>query len=303
MNANGILLDLKRFAVHDGPGIRTTFFLKGCPLKCIWCHNPESISFRPQLAYYEHKCIHCGECVSACPEQANVMREDKHVFRPELCVSCGKCEPFCLGKALKLHGKTMNTEEALALAREDLTFYRESGGGVTLSGGEPLMQAEFTLEFLAALKADGIHTALDTCCFVSRDVLAKTLPLTGLYLVDFKHADGGMHRKLTGQDNRKIIENLRFLSESGAEIEIRIPFVPGCNDSSENMEATGEILSSMRGITCVKLLPYHSLARTKYAALGMPDTMPQAESPSDEVIQCAVEILQKYGLNAKSGRA
>lgn len=301
MSTTGILLDPKRFAVHDGPGIRTTFFLKGCPLKCIWCHNPESISTKPQLAYYAHKCIHCGECTTVCPAEAHTMLEGKHVFESARCKVCGTCEPGCLGNALKLYGQRMTVEDALKIALEDCAFYRESGGGVTLSGGEPLIQTEFSLEFLAALKKAGIHTALDTCCFVPREALQAALPVTDLFLVDFKHADSAEHRKLTGQPNERILDNLRFLSESGAKIEIRIPFVPGCNDSDANMEASGRFLGALN-IECVKLLPYHSLARTKYASLGMPDTMPHVDAPADDPLHRAAAILKQYGLNARSGR-
>ena len=173
---------------------------------------------------------------------------------------------------------------------------------MTLSGGEPLMQPEFSLAFLEALKREKIHTAFDTSCFGSQEVLKEALPLVDLFLVDFKHADPEVHRKLTGQSNERILENLRFLSEKGARIEIRIPFVPGCNDSVENLEATGRILGSLRGILCVKLLPYHALARTKYASLGMPDTMPQADSPDDDALHRAAAVLERFGLRARSGR-
>ena len=302
MNTTGLLLDPKRFAVHDGPGIRTTFFLKGCPLHCIWCHNPESISAVPQLACYTHKCLHCGECVPLCPQHAHTIRSGKHEFSPALCKTCGSCEPECPGGALKLYGRRTTVKEALRLALEDRSFYEESGGGVTLSGGEPLVQPEFTQAFLSALKENGIHTALDTCCFVPREALRAVLPVTDLFLVDFKHADSAVHRKLTGQPNGPILDNLRFLSESGAAIEIRIPFVPGCNDSNANLEAAGRFLGSLRGITCVRLLPYHSLARSKYLALGLPDTMPHVEPPDDGQLRHAAEILNQYGLSARSGR-
>ncbi len=302
MSATGILLETKRFAVHDGPGIRTTFFLKGCTLKCIWCHNPESISGKPQLAYYQHKCINCGECVEVCQEHAHSIGENGHVFDAELCRNCGLCETVCLGKALKLYGKRMSVDEALQIALEDREFYLNTNGGVTISGGEPLFQPEFTIEFLATLKANKIHTALDSCCNVSWENLSATLPHTDLYLIDFKHADSEMHRKLTGHPNEKIKENLQKLSQNGAKIEIRIPFVPGCNDSDENMEETGKFLGALDNITYVKLLPYHALARSKYASLGIKDTMPQAESPDEDVLEHAASILRKYNLNANSGR-
>ena len=301
MNTKGIILEPKRFAVHDGPGIRTAFYLKGCPLHCIWCHNPESISHSPQLGFYEHKCRNCGECVSVCPANAHVMDGNIHKFFTEKCTTCGQCEGACPANALKLYGKTVTVRELIDIALEDLSFYKHSGGGVTLSGGEPLFQKNFTLSALKNLKKSGIHTALDTCAFVSRETMEQTLPYTDMYLVDFKHCDPLIHKKLTGQTNEQTKENLQFLSENGARIEIRIPFVPGCNDSSENMEATGKFLSPLK-IETVKLLPYHSLACSKYAAIQAENTLPEVGSPDETAIQQAVSVLKKYGINAKSGR-
>ena len=230
-NSCGLLLDVKRFAVHDGPGIRTTLFLKGCPLKCIWCHNPEGISRVPELAYYAHKCIHCGECVTVCPRNAHQLREGKHVFLPENCIACGACEPRCLGEALRLFGKKISVGEAVETVLEDRLFYVESGGGVTLSGGEPLLQSAFCRDFLSEMKKEGIHTAVDTCGFVNWDAFQCVLPVTDMFLFDVKHTDSAAHRKLTGQGNELILENLRKLSEMKARIEVRMPLVPGCNDS------------------------------------------------------------------------
>ena len=301
MSVTGILLDTKRFAVHDGPGIRTAFFTKGCPLKCRWCHNPESTSSAPQMGYYAELCRNCGRCAEDCPGGAQEIISGRHVWRSGVCRACGWCEAVCSGGAMKLYGRPVTVEEACDLALEDRDFYEESGGGVTVSGGEPLVQKEFTLALLAALKQEGIHTALDTCAFVPQQHLAEALTVTDLFLVDFKHADSAVHRQLTGQGNERIKANLEFLSARNARIEIRIPFVPGCNDSPENMEATGAFLGKLQ-IECVKLLPYHALARNKYAALQMPDTMPFAASPTEEEIAEAVQILQRYGLNARSGR-
>lgn len=301
MNTKGIILEPKRFAVHDGPGIRTAFYLKGCPLHCRWCHNPESISRSPQLGFYAHKCRNCGECAAVCPETAHVMENNIHIFYAAKCTACGKCESECPANALKLYGKTVTVRELIDIALEDLSFYSHSGGGVTLSGGEPLFQKDFTLSALKHFKKLGIHTALDTCAFVSKEIMKQTLPYTDMYLVDFKHCDPLIHKQLTGQRNEQIKENLTILSENGARIEIRIPFVPGCNDSVENMEATGKFLSSLK-IETVKLLPYHSLARSKYAAIQMEDTLPGVESPAETAIQQAVSVLRTYGVNAKSGR-
>ena len=297
----GILLDTKRFAVHDGPGIRTAFFTKGCPLKCLWCHNPESISKRPETGFYPHLCRQCGRCAGLCPAGAHLMAQEGHLFKKEHCLKCGQCETECPGNAMKLYGREMSAAEALALALEDRDFYEESGGGVTVSGGEPLLQKEFVFELFKALKAEGIHTALDTCAFVPQSVLAEMLSVTDLFLVDFKHSDSFKHRQLTGVPNEMIKSNLKFLSDCKVPIEIRIPFVPGCNSDAENMEAAGAFLGTLR-VGKVKLLPYHALARNKYAALQMEDTMPRAETPSEEEMAQALEILKKYGLDAHSGR-
>ena len=302
MTTTAILLDTKRFAVHDGPGIRTTFFTKGCPLKCIWCHNPESVCSAPQTGFYPELCRHCGSCAESCPAGAQeISAEGKHSFNASQCLACGKCEEACSGNAIKLYGRAVSVDEAFALALEDRDFYENSGGGVTISGGEPLMQKEFTLELFRRLKAEKIHTALDTCAFVSVNSLAEALEVCDMFLVDFKHSDSAMHRKLTGQPNELIKSNLEYLSSRGARIEIRIPVVPGCNDSKENLEGTGIFLGKLQ-IESVKLLPYHALARNKYRALQLPDTMPEVHSPSEEELAQAASILEKYGLAARSGR-
>ncbi len=297
MDVTGILLDPKRFAVHDGPGIRTTFFLKGCPLHCIWCHNPESISPKPEMAFYQHKCVNCGECIPVCRNNSQVLLEGKHLFKHDLCLSCGDCEKSCLGYAMKLYGKRVSVKECLKIAIEDYEFYQNSNGGVTLSGGEPLLQNVFAISLLVALKQQNIHTALDTSCFIPQSVLADSLEFTDMYLVDFKHADTTQHKLLTGQGNELIRDNLSFLSKHGKHIEIRIPFVPGCNDSTDNMHETGVFLSSIN-VDRVRLLPYHSFARSKYLAISKKDTMPSVDSPTTEQLDSAVDILQKYGLNA-----
>ena len=294
-----VITDIKRFAVHDGPGIRTTFFLKGCPLKCIWCHNPEAIAFPPVMACYPHRCIDCGSCVPVCKSGAQIMADGKHQLLMEKCTACGACETECLGNALKLYGRSIDLDEAVSIALEDADFYRESGGGVTVSGGEPLMQSRFTLAFLKALKEQGIHTALDTCLFVQQEHLKQALAVTDIFLVDFKHPDPARHKELTGQGNEKIKENLEFLAANGAKIAIRIPFVPGCNSAQEEVEAAGKYLSRFQ-LEEIRLLPYHALARSKYAALQMPDTMPQVQPPTAAELESAAGILKKYNLPVKS---
>ena len=300
----GNIFDIKHFAVHDGPGIRTTVFFKGCTLKCIWCHNPEGISTHAQLGYLPHKCAHCGSCAQACPAHAHYLDENHmHHFDRSKCLVCGKCVGVCHNKALAYYGRSVEAEELIPELTEDRDFYESTQGGVTLSGGEALMQGEFCLELLKRLKEEEIHTAVDTCGHVPEKTLLDVLPYTDIFLYDIKHMDPKAHRRLTGQPNERILNNLRMLSERGAAIEIRIPLVPDCNDSEENLHATGRFLKNLQGIRRIKVLPYHEYARTKYASLGMQDTMPHVRIPEDDDLMRAVRILQSYKLNAVSGKA
>lgn len=284
-----LICDIKRFAVHDGDGIRTTVFFKGCPLKCVWCHNPESIGFEPQLAYYRDKCIGCGECVSVCPSGAHTITGNRHHFLRDLCVSCGNCENACLGEALKFYGREMSVEALLPLLLEDRDFYETSGGGVTLSGGECLCQADFCAELLKQLKAKGIHTAVDTCGFVPRENIDLVLPYTDQFLYDIKAMDESVHIRCSGRSNRRILENLRYIDSMGKQIEIRIPFVPEYN--AGEIGSIREFLKGFQHIAGVKVLPYHNYAGSKYAALDMPNTLP-AVLPTAEALQEAETLLK-----------
>ena len=289
------IFEIKRFAVHDGDGIRTTVFLKGCPLKCVWCHNPEGLSLKPELAYYEHKCINCGECVSVCPTGAHKMENGSHTFDRSKCIACGKCVDACLGNALTLYGKEMSVQEILPILLEDKDFYKNSGGGVTISGGECLLYADFCLELLKVLKQNGVNTAVDTCGLVPQSSLEKVLPFTDVFLYDIKAFDSSVHKKCTGYGNEQIIKNLMFLDEKGAKIEIRIPYVPGFNDGE--IENIGKFLSGLKNIIKVRVLPYHNYAGSKYKSLGLKNTLPKT-LPTDEDIKNAVNKLKEHGLNA-----
>lgn len=263
----GTVFEIKRFAVHDGDGIRTTVFLKGCPLRCVWCHNPEGISPLPQKAFFAHKCIGCGECGSD-----------------------GFSEADCLGEARLCYGRDMTVDRLLPLLTEDKEFFLNSGGGVTLSGGECLMQADFCRELLAELKSQGISTAVDTCGYAPREALDKVIPYTDVFLYDLKAYDGECHKKCTGKDNRIILDNLKYLDDLGCEIEIRIPFVPGYNDGET--EAIGGFVKTLRHVRRIRLLPYHNYAGSKYEALGMENLLP-AELPRPEQLENAANTLRR----------
>ena len=282
-----VISDLKHFAVHDGDGIRTTVFFKGCSLKCLWCHNPEGIGFKPQIAYHQNKCIGCMECAAACTAGAH-SGEQGHSFDREKCIGCGACEEVCLGGALKFYGKTITVEDLLPGLLEDQAFYDNSGGGVTLSGGECLMQADFCAELLRALKEKGVHTAVDTCGFVSRESLDKVIPYTDMFLYDLKAFDEDCHIRCTGQSNKTILENLRYLDSRGKPCEIRIPYVPGHND--DQMEKIAAFLKPLQNITKVKVLAYHNYAGSKYAALGMENTLP-GRLPTTQEVEAAQALF------------
>lgn len=288
------VVEIKRFAVHDGDGIRTTVFLKGCPLKCVWCHNPESICFDTQLAYYENKCVSCGECVSVCPTKAQKMINGSHVFKRNLCINCGKCETVCLGEALKIYGKEMTVDELLPILLEDKDFYESSGGGITLSGGECLMHPDFCCELLKQLKENGVHTAVDTCGFVSRTAIDEVMPYTDIILYDLKAYDEDVHIKCTGQSNKIILENLKYIDSCGKQTEIRIPYVPEYN--SDQIEKIAEFLSHLKNLTKVRVLPYHNYAGSKYKSLDMENTLPEI-LPTDEEIKSAKKKIKSYGLS------
>ena len=291
---NTKVIEIKRFAVHDGDGIRTTVFFKGCPLKCVWCHNPESISFNTQIAYYENKCVSCGACASVCPANAHKIINGEHILERELCINCGKCESACLLEGLKKYGKEMSVDDLMPILLEDKEFYQTSGGGVTLSGGECLCHADFCANLLKRLKENEIHTAVDTCGLVPRVAFDKVMPYTDVFLYDVKAIDEDVHIKCTGKSNKVILDNLKYIDSCGKKIEIRIPYVPEFNDNQ--VEKIGEFLATLKNIVKVRVLAYHNYAGSKYESLNMVNTLP-GKLPTDEEIRLAKEIIKSYGIN------
>ena len=287
------IVEIKRFAVHDGDGIRTTVFFKGCPLACLWCHNPESIDFRPTLGLYADRCTGCGDCAAVCKQGVHAIREGAHALTRERCIGCGACEEACLFDALTLYGQEMTVEALLPLLLADRPFYERSGGGVTLSGGECLVHADFCAELLAALKREGIHTAIDTCGHVPFSAFEKVLPFTDVFLYDVKAVTPSIHKRCTGKENELILANLSRLDARGARIEIRIPFVPGYN--STDLPAIAAHLSKLTHITGVRLLPYHNMAGAKYDAIGRKNTLPDL-LPDEALLEKARAVLLAFGL-------
>jgi pyruvate formate lyase activating enzyme len=298
---SGLVFNIQKYSLHDGPGIRSTVFLKGCPLKCLWCHNPEGISPLREVIAVESRCIACGECRQVCTLPLASSATGFLPVRNDGCTLCGDCVEACPSGARQMIGGTMSVAEVMASVLKDRVFYDESGGGVTFSGGEPLSQPQFLLALLEASRNAGVHTVLDTTGFGQTGHLLAAAELADLVLFDLKVLDASRHLQLTGVSNELILANLKRLDQVHEAIWIRVPLVPGFNDGLDNLQQTADFVAGLRHITQVNLLPFHRTGIDKFARLGKTHALSDVQSPSDDLLQQALRIFTNAGLNAKIG--
>jgi len=295
-----MLFNIQRWSLHDGPGIRTTLFFKGCPLRCRWCANPESWSFEKQLLFRKDLCTGCGSCVAVCPVHANVLENQCLIHDPSKCMACGNCVQACSESARDLAGMDLAVDEIIRLIERDAVFYRASGGGVTFSGGEPFARKNLLRNLAEALYSAGIRIAVETCGFFVLDEVLDVMDRMDDIFVDLKHTHDSTHRKLTGVSNRVIIENISRLDETGHALTIRVPLVKGLTDTQENMEGLIQICKGLKNLKQVEVLPYHSLGAGKYAGLNLAYDHSMT-APGTEEVQSILNRLHSNGLKACSG--
>jgi len=302
MEKKGLIFDIKKFAVHDGPGIRSTVFFKGCPLRCLWCHNPEGISPSREVMAFSSRCLSgCRDCIAACPRGAIARNSRGIVLDRPRCDGCGACAEACPAEALQMAGRPVTSTEVMAELAKDEPFYRDSRGGVTFSGGEPLQQPAFLRELLERCRARKFHTAVDTSGHAPFAAFERILPLTDLFLFDLKIVDDRAHKRLTGVSNRLLLDNLRKLSRSGCALAIRVPLVPGCNDAAADLEQLAGFCAALPASHPVHLLPYHRGYGGKIKRLGLADRLPPTAPPAPEARRLAADIFSRRNLTVTIG--
>ncbi len=288
---NGLIFNIQKFCINDGPGIRTTVFFKGCPLRCKWCHNPESNRISHDLLFSVDKCILCRKCEAVCEQGVHIF-EKKHILDRTVCVACKRCESFCPVNALEIAGKGMSIQEILKTVLSDKEFFEDSGGGLTLSGGEPFLQYEFMLELLKKAKENSLHTCVETCGFTDREKLLEASQYVDIFLFDYKHSDSVLHKQYTGAENEKILNNLKLLNEKGCKIILRCPIIPDVNDTQEHFRAIGELADSLKNIIGIEIAPYHELGISKGERLG--EKINSFTVPEKEDVLRYIEEIKKY---------
>lgn len=296
-----MIFDIERFSIHDGPGIRTTVFLKGCPLSCMWCHNPESQTPKQEIMFREHRCIRCGACLTACPEHVISQSDGLIITDMIKCTVCGDCVQVCQTEAREIIGHQVTVAEVITEIEKDIAFYDESGGGVTFSGGEPLMQPDFLLALLQGCKERDIHTAVDTSGLANWKTVQRIAEYVDLFLYDLKLIDDARHRQFTGISNELILANLRSLALPGRTIMVRVPIIPGLNDNPEDIAQLGQFVLSLAHRPPISILPYHKAGVNKYARLNKPYALPETQPPPDGRVAEIMTTLQELGLEVRTG--
>jgi pyruvate formate lyase activating enzyme len=296
---SGVVFNVEKYAIQDGPGIRTTVFFKGCPLRCWWCHNPEGQSRSFELVFKPSRCIECGECIKSCNRQALAYVSKRVVVDRKRCTVCGACVRRCQSEALSIAGKKMSVEEVMRVIEKDIPFYDESEGGVTFSGGEPLLQPDFSEALIEECIKRGIDTALDTSGYAPPNIMDRFCRKVDLFLYDIKVMDDVKHRKYTGVSNRLILKNLQRIVKNGARAEISLPIIPLINDDEENIEKTGQFLALLKSIESVSLLPYHRMGVDKYKSLGKRYKLSETQTPSPEKMKMVKEKLEAFGFKVR----
>jgi pyruvate formate lyase activating enzyme len=296
-----MIFDVRKYSIHDGPGIRTAVFFKGCPLSCWWCHNPEGQDSRPELVYRKSRCIGCGECAKGCKRGAiSLLSGYISVDRAD-CLVCSNCSNVCSSEALSIAGKLMSVKEVLKEIEKDQPFYEESEGGVTFSGGEPLMQPDFLNALLKECKEGAIHTTVSTCGHARYEIIRRIRDNVDLFLYDIKTLDSRKHRKYACVTNRQILRNLKKLAKNGSQIVISFPIIPGINDDEKNVSRTAEFVGSLPNIQQVNLLPYHRAGIEKYKSLGKPYKLDKIQPPTNKKIESIKEKIEAFGIKVTVG--